>query len=165
MMNEKDLQELKEMTGLVCESELGNTKHEVAPHTTSHTTHTTSHTPTYDRRENVRFANKELLEMVGRYVKVGKTYGIIDDVHGNMLGYVHCENETWTGELVEKNETILCTTEKDIRKAHESALAYFTKERESVKNRIDRKIGTVGEQATLAHMLWKINKWLGKLAA
>lgn len=109
--------------------------------------------------------NKELEMFVGRFVKVGKTYGIIDDVHRNMLGYVHCENDTWTGELVEASEMTICTSDADIKKAHASALAYFTKERASVKNRIDRNIGTAGEQAMLAHMLWHCDKWLKPLQA
>ena len=91
MMNEKDLQELKEMTGLVSESELNNAKHEAAPAPCK---------PMYDRQAKAAIVSKELASYVGRFVKVGKTYGIIDDVHGNMLGYVHCENDTWTGELV-----------------------------------------------------------------
>lgn len=142
MMNEKDLQELKEMTGLVSTSELNNN----AP-----------------ASEKAAIVNKELQMFVGRLVKVGKTYGIIDDVHRDRLGYVHCENDTWTAELVEASETTVCTSDADIKKAHASALSYFTKERASVKNRIDRKIGSVGEQATLAHMLWHCDKWLEKL--
>ena len=156
MMNEKDLQELKEMTGLVSESELNNAKRVAAPAPCK---------PLYDRQAKAATVNKELQAMVGRFVKVGKTCGIIDDVHGNMLGYVHCENDTWTGELVWANETFACTSDADIKKAHASALAYFTKERASVLNRIERKIGTASEQAMLSHMLWKINKWLDKLQA
>ena len=154
MMNEKDLQELKEMTGLVSESELNNTKREAEPCK-----------PMYDRQAKATIVSKELAAYVGRFVKMGKTYGVIDDVHGNMLGYVHCENDTWTGELVWANETFPCTSDADIKKAYASALAYFTKERASVKNRIDRNIGTAGEQATLAHMLWHCDKWLKTLQA
>ena len=156
MMNEKDLQELKEMTGLVSESELNNTKREAEPAPCK---------PMYDRQAKAAIISKELAAYVGRFVKVGKTCGIIDDVHGNMLGYVHCENDTWTGELVWANETFPCTSDADIKKAYASALAYFTKERLSVKRRIDGKVGGVGEQATLAHMLWRIDKWLEKLHA
>lgn len=155
-MNEKDLQELKEMTGLVGESELNNTKREAEPAPCK---------PMYDRQAKAAIINKELAAYVGRFVKVGKTYGIIDDVHGSMFGYVHCENDTWTGELVWANETFACTSDADIKKAHASALAYFTKERASVKNRINRNIGTAGEQAMLAHMLWHCDRWLEKLQA
>lgn len=151
MMNEKDLQELKEMTGLVSESELKS----------SNVREVNACTPTYDRHP----FDKNLVGYVGSFVKVGKTYGIIDDVHRDMLGYVHCEGDTWTGELVSASDAVTCTSDADIRKAHASALDYFTKERASVKNRIDRKIGGVGEQAMLAHMLWKIEKWLDKLQA
>ena len=156
MMNEKDLQELKEMTGLVSESELNNAKREAAPAPCK---------PMYDRQTKAAIISKELAAYVGRFVKVGKTYGIIDDVHRDRLGYVHCENDTWTAELVEASETTVCTGDADIKKAHASALAYFTKERASVKNRIDRNIGTAGEQAMLAHMLWHCDKWLEKLQA
>lgn len=155
MMNEKDLQELKEMTGLVSESELNNNaKREAEPCK-----------PMYDRQDKAAIISKELDAYVGRFVKVGKTYGIIDDVHRDRLGYVHCENDTWTGELVWANETFACTSDADIKKAHASALAYFTKERASVLNRIERKIGTASEQAMLAHMLWYCDKWLDKLQA
>lgn len=147
-MNAKDLQELKEMTGLVSESELANINNEVVEKPRC----------SYDRQP----FNRDLVGYVGAFVKVGNNYGIIDDVHRDMLGFVHCEKDTWTGELVSEADIEYCKTHDDVRKAHASALEYFRREHESLYYRM-KMAYKFDNQVVLSHLLWKVDKWLEKL--
>ena len=114
-MNQKDLQELKEMTGLVSQSELSIAS---ASSSAEH--------------------NKGLEQYLGMFVKVGIHYGIIDEIQGDKLGFVWSDKDSWTGELVRPNYVEKCVSGSDIKKAERSARAYFEREVASLRARIKR---------------------------
>ena len=114
-MNQKDLQELKEMTGLVSQSELS-----IASECSS------------------AACNNGLGQYIGMFVKVGIHYGMIDDIHGDRLGFVWSDKDSWTGELVRPNFIDKCVSGSDIKKAERSARAYFEREVASLRARIKR---------------------------
>lgn len=136
-MEQKDLQELQEITGLVSE-ELNSNK----------------------QNSN----NTELSRYVGAFVKAGKAYGMIDNVHGDRLGFVWSEKDSWTGELVDLEECEILTNKADIDNAMASAVTYFKREHDSLTMRMARKYSTDNQQ-TLAKMLWFVDEWLEKLTA
>ena len=137
-MEQKDLQELQEITGLVSKSELNSNK----------------------KDSN----NTELSRYVGCFVRIGKAYGMIDNIHGDRLGFVWSDKDSWTGELVNLEECEILTNKEDIDNAMASAVRYFKREHDSLTMRMARKYSTDNQQ-TLAKMLWFVDEWLERLAA
>lgn len=82
--------------------------------------------------------DKGLEQYLGMFVKVGIHYGMIDDVHGDRLGFVWSDKDSWTGELVRPNYVEKCVSDSDIKKAERSARAYFEREVASLRARIKR---------------------------
>ena len=154
-MNKKDLEELKEITGLTTEKELS------ASVSVNASAPSTSIKPrTYDRMPY----NKELVGYVGMFVKVGNSYGIIDDVHGNRLGFVHSDKDSWTGEIVNEGDVSICKSHDDMVKAYNSALNYFKREKNSLESRM-KAANRFDDQARISHEAWKVGKWIEKLEA
>lgn len=106
--------------------------------------------------------NPALTVWVGKFVKVGNTYGLIDDVHGNRLGYVHCEGDTWTGQLVDVDKIDICTTHDDLKLAHDSARGYLDFEIDSLTRRIARNY-PMDCKATLNKMLAHVTNWRNRM--
>jgi len=82
--------------------------------------------------------DKGLEQYLGMFVKVGIRYGMIDDVHGDRLGFVWSDKDSWTGELVRQNIIDKCVSDSDIKKAERSARTYFEREVASLRARIKR---------------------------
>jgi len=82
--------------------------------------------------------DKGLEQYIGMFVKVGIHYGMIDDVHGDRLGFVWSDKDSWTGELVRQNIIDKCVSDSDIKKAERSARTYFEREVASLRARIKR---------------------------
>ena len=103
---------------------------------------------------------------VGAFVMTADgLYGMIDEVHGDRLGFVHAEKDTWTGELIDaaKVKTVSPTT-VDGAKAFRSAQAYFRLEVESLRSRIARNY-PIDDKGVLNNMLTRCETWLRKLDA
>ena len=82
--------------------------------------------------------DKGLEQYLGMLVKVGIHYGMIDDVHGDRLGFVWSDKDSWTGELVRPNFIDKCVSGSDIKKAERSSRTYFEREVASLRARIKR---------------------------
>lgn len=137
-METKDLKELKEITGLVSASEL---KTQVTPD------------------------NAELGVNVGRFVYAKKSYGMIDAVHGNRLGFVHANKDGWTGELVNLEDCVfLPVGSDDEKKAKRSAETYFNLECSSLRGRIRMNYPNDNKERLTA-MLNHVATWSNKLAS
>lgn len=106
--------------------------------------------------------NPALAVWVGVFVKVGDTYGMIDDVHGNKLGYVHCEKDTWTGELVDEQDCVALTNGDDLKRAQDSAREYLNREIDSITRRIARNY-PIDNKATLQSMLAHVTNWRNRM--
>ena len=106
--------------------------------------------------------NPALAAWVGKFVKVGKTYGLIDDVHGNKLGYIHCEGETWTGQLVDEQDCVALTNGDDLKLAQDSARGYLDYEIDSLTRRIARNY-PMDSKATLNSMLAHVTNWRNRM--
>lgn len=103
---------------------------------------------------------------VGAFVvTAGGLYGMIDDVHGDRLGFVHAEKDTWTGELIDAGKVrIVSPTTVDGAKALRSAQTYYIREAESLRNRISRKF-SVDDPVKIKDMLYRCESWISKLGA
>lgn len=113
-----------------------------------------------------RKVSAELQPYVGAFVVTsGGLYGMIDEVHGDRLGFVHAEKDSWTGELIDasKVKTVSPTT-VDGAKAFRSAQTYFNREATSLRSRIARNYA-FDNKATLNAMLTHCETWLRKLDA
>lgn len=113
-----------------------------------------------------RKVSTALLPYVGAFVvTVDGLYGMIDDVHGESLGFVHAEKDSWTGELIDasKVKTVSPTTVEGA-KAFRSAQTYFNREATSLRERI-RQNYRFDDKDKLSEMLQHCEKWLRKLAA
>lgn len=113
-----------------------------------------------------RKVSTELQPYVGSFVVTADgLYGMIDDVHGDRLGFVHAEKDSWTGELIDasKVKTVSPTT-VDGAKAFRSAQTYFNREATSLRSRIARNYA-FDSKATLNAMLTHCETWLRKLDA
>ena len=113
-----------------------------------------------------RKVNTALQPYVGAFVVTADgLYGMIDEVHGDRLGFVHAEKDSWTGELIDasKVKTVSPTT-VDGAKAFRSALTYFNREASSLRSRIARNYA-FDNKATLNAMLTRCETWLRKLDA
>ena len=113
-----------------------------------------------------RKVSTALLPYVGAFVVTSDgLYGMIDEVHGDRLGFVHAEKDSWTGELVDidKVKTVSPTT-VDGAKAFRSAQTYFNREATSLRSRIARNYANDNKE-TLNNMLTHCEMWLRKLDA
>lgn len=101
-------------------------------------------------------------EMVGKFVKVDNTYGMIDNVYGTRLGFIWSDKDSWTGQLVDADKVEVLTKQEDIAKARLSAKNYLLRERASLKARIARKLA-VDNQQTLGELLDFVVGWINRL--
>lgn len=104
--------------------------------------------------------NADLQKYVGQFVMHKGHLGMIDDVHGNRLGFVWSDKDSWTGQLVDVTSVTVVT---DSAAAKESALVYFQRETSGLKNRIGRNY-SFDDQGKLNAMLAHCETWLRKLA-
>lgn len=113
-----------------------------------------------------RKVSTALQPYVGAFVVTSDgLYGMIDEVHGDRLGFVHAEKDSWTGELIDasKVKTVSPTT-VDGAKAFRSAQTYFNREATSLRSRIARNLAYDNKE-TLNNMLTHCETWLRKLDA
>ena len=108
--------------------------------------------------------NPALAVWVGVFVKVGNTYGMIDDVHGERLGYLHCEKDTWTSELVDEQDCVALTNGDDLKRAKDSTRGYLDRQIASLTRRIARNY-PIDNKATLQSMLAHVANWRNKIRA
>ena len=104
----------------------------------------------------------ETNDYVGRFVKVGGHYGMIDAVYGSRLGYIWSDKDSWTGELVDIDKVEVLTSTDDVQKARLSAKNYLLRERASLKARIARKL-SIDNQQTLGELLDFVVGWINRL--
>lgn len=104
----------------------------------------------------------EIQEYVGKFVKVGNTYGMIDAVYGSRLGYIWSDKDSWTGQLVDADKVEVLSRQEDITKARLSAKNYLLRERASLKARIARKLA-IDNQQVLNELLEFVVGWINRL--
>lgn len=104
----------------------------------------------------------ELQEYVGKFVKVGEHYGMIDDVYGTRLGFVWSAKESWTGQLVDVEDVQCLTKAEDVQVARLSAKNYMLRERASLKARIARKLECDSQQR-LQELLDFVSAWVSRI--
>ena len=104
----------------------------------------------------------EIQEYVGKFAKVGNTYGMIDAVYGSRLGFIWSDKDSWTGELVDADKVEVLTRQEDIAKARLSAKNYLLRERASLKARITRKLA-IDNQQVLNELLEFVVGWINRL--
>ena len=104
----------------------------------------------------------EIKDYVGKFVKVGNNYGMIDNVYGTRLGFIWSDKDSWTGELVDVDKVEVLTSTEDIAKARLSAKNYLLRERASLKARIARKLA-IDNQQTLGELLDFVVGWISRL--
>ena len=104
----------------------------------------------------------ETKDYVGKFVKVDKNYGMVDNVYGTRLGFICSDKDSWTGELVDVDKVEVLTSTEDIAKARLSAKNHLLRERASLKSRIARKL-TTDNQQTLGELLDFVVGWINRL--
>ena len=104
----------------------------------------------------------ETKDYVGKFVKVGKNYGMIDNVYGTRLGFIWSDKDSWTGELVDVDKVEVLTKQDDVAKARLSAKSYLLRERAALKARIARKLA-IDNQQTLGELLDFVVGWINRL--
>ena len=104
----------------------------------------------------------ELQEYVGKFVKVGEHYGMIDNVFGSRLGFVWSVKESWTGQLVDVEDVQCLTKAEDVQVARLSAKNYMLRERASLKARIARKLECDSHQR-LQELLDFVSAWVSRI--
>lgn len=104
----------------------------------------------------------EAKEYIGKFVKVGEHYGMIDGVYNNRLGFIWSDKDSWTGELVDVGNVEILAKADDITKARLSAKNYLLRERAALKARIARKL-QADNQATLQELLDFVLSWISRL--
>lgn len=104
----------------------------------------------------------ETKDYVGKFVRVGNNYGMIDNVYGTRLGFIWSDKDSWTGELVDVDKVEVLTKQDDIAKARLSAKNYLLRERASLKARIARKLA-IDNQQTLGELLDFVVGWINRL--
>lgn len=145
-MTQKDLNEIKNMTGLVSESELKNTE---SNNVASVVTESAD--------------NDELQKYVGTFIKCGNIYGMIDGVYHGRLGMVHGSADYWDTGIIRQSWDI-CKDEADKTKARMSAMAYYTNESESLERRLAMNFKN-DDVAELWRQLANCKNWLIRLQA
>lgn len=92
-------------------------------------------------------------------------YGMIDAVHGDRLGFVHAEKDSWTGQLIDASKVkVVSPTTVDGAKAFRSAKTYFNREATSLRSRIARNYA-FDDKVTLNNMLTHCETWLRRIGA
>jgi len=104
----------------------------------------------------------EIQEYVGKFVKVGNTYGMIDAVYGSRLGYIWSDKDSWTGQLVDADKVEVLSKQEDVAKARLSAKNYLLRERASLKARIAQKL-KVDNRQRLNELLEFVIGWINRL--
>lgn len=104
----------------------------------------------------------DIQEYVGKFVKVGNTYGMIDAVYGSRLGFIWSDKDSWTGQLVDVDKADVLSKQEDVAKARLSAKNYLLRERASLKARIARKL-SVDNQQILNELLEFVVGWINRL--
>ena len=104
----------------------------------------------------------ETKDYVGKFVKVGEHYGMVDNVYGTRLGFIWSDKDSWTGELVDVDKVEVLTSTEDIAKARLSAKNHLLRERASLKARIARKLA-IDNQQTLGELLDFVVSWINRL--
>ena len=104
----------------------------------------------------------ETKDYVGKFVKVGKNYGMIDNIYGTRLGFIWSDKDSWTGELVDVDKVEVLMSTEDIAKARLSAKNHLLRERASLKARIARKLA-IDNQQTLGELLDFVVSWINRL--
>lgn len=137
-MEKKDLEFLKEITGLVSEGE----EVKVSNH------------------NNVVVNDDALNVWVGKFAHADGHDGLIDSVHGNRLGFVYATKDGWTNCLVDPNEV---RNAEDDARAKRSAVTYFNRESTTLRHRI-RCGYACDDPVKLNTMLNDCETWLRKLA-
>ena len=107
--------------------------------------------------------NADLQKYVGQFISHKGHLGMVDEVHGNRLGFVWSDKDSWTGQLIDVQDV------KDIQvgerdKAKHSAQIYFNREATSLRSRIARNYA-FDNKATLNTLLTHCETWLRKLGA
>ena len=147
-MTQKDLNEIKNMTGLVSESELKNNE-------SNNVTSAVTETDSAD--------NNELLKLVGTFIKCGNIFGMIDGVYHGRLGMVHGSADYWETGII-RHSWEICKDESDKTKARMSAMAYYTNESESLERRMAMNFKN-DDVAELRRQLANCKNWLIRLQA
>ena len=106
--------------------------------------------------------NPELMKYVGVFASVKGRFGMIDAVHGNMLGFVWSNKDSWTQELVSVDDVVVCNDEESKRKAHNSAKCFLNREETSLRSRIRMKY-KIDNENELKDMLSYIVRWNRKI--
>ena len=104
----------------------------------------------------------ETKDYVGKFVKVGKNYGMIDTAYGTRLGFIWSDKDSWTGELVDVDKVEVLTSTEDIAKARLSAKNHLLRERASLKARIAQKL-KMDSQQCLGELLDFVVGWINRL--
>jgi hypothetical protein len=104
----------------------------------------------------------ETKDYVGKFVKVGEHYGMVDNVYGTRLGFIWSDKDSWTGELVDIDKVEVLTSTEDVAKARLSAKNHLLRERASLKARITRKLA-IDNQQTLGELLDFVVGWINRL--
>ena len=107
----------------------------------------------------------ETKDYVGKFVKVGKNYGMIDNVYGTRLGFIWSDKDSWTGELVDVDKVEVLTSTEDIAKARLSAKNHLLRERASLKARIAQKLKMDSQQCLgeLLDLMWQWAVWVSSI--
>lgn len=104
----------------------------------------------------------ETKDYVGKFVKVGKNYGMIDNVYGTRLGFIWSDKDSWMGELVDVDKVEVLTSTEDVSRARLSAKNHLLRERAALKARIARKLA-IDNQRTLGELLDFVVGWISRL--
>ena len=108
----------------------------------------------------------EIKDYVGKFVKVGEHYGMVDNVYGTVygtrLGFIWSDKDSWTGELVGVDEVEVLTSTEDITKARLSTKNHLLRERASLKARIAQKL-KMDSQQRLGELLDFVVGWINRL--
>lgn len=105
----------------------------------------------------------DLDTFVGMFVRRGNDLGMIDEVHGERLGFVWSTKDSWTGELVEVEDVTICESDEDCSAALDSALKYFRRQCDSISGRIAMRYKQ-DSQEVLTEILCNCETWLAKLS-
>ena len=103
----------------------------------------------------------ETKDYVGKFVRVGKNYGMIDNVYGTRLGFIWSDKDSWTGELVDVDKVEVLTSADDVAKARLSSKNYLLRERAALKARIARKLA-IDNQQMLGELLDFVVGWINR---
>lgn len=99
--------------------------------------------------------------------KYGRDFGIIDEITDFGLGFVSSTKDGWIGRLVSEEAIEVLESKSDVSKAIQSAVGYFKLEKQSLVNRLARKLKADESafiQDKIQSMIEHCDKWLGILS-